>query len=155
MTMQKITTFLTFNNRGQEAVEFYIAVFKDSVLHTSMVMPGSTQLIHANFSLNGQDFMAMDGGELFSFALGTSLFIYCEDQAEVDYYWQALSADGGEPGQCGWLKDKFGMSWQVVPKQLGELMQNPDQAKATAVMQAMRDMKKIEIAGLQSAAEQA
>ena len=153
--MQKITTFLTFSSRGKEAVDFYLSVFKNSSLHSSMVMPGGDQLLHAAFTLDGQEFMAMDGGDHFSFADGTSLFIGCEDQAEVDYYWDALSAGGGEPGQCGWLKDKFGLSWQVVPKQLGELMQNSEPAKAQAVMQAMLQMGKIDVVGLQAAHDQA
>jgi predicted 3-demethylubiquinone-9 3-methyltransferase (glyoxalase superfamily) len=95
--------------------------------------------------------MAMDGGEHFKFADGFSLFVSCEDQAEVDYYWDALTADGGEPGQCGWLKDKFGVSWQVVPKQLGELMQDLDPAKSQKVMEAMLNMTKIDVEQLQDA----
>lgn len=149
--MQKITTFLTFESRGKEAVEFYLSVFKNSALSSQMVMPGTDRLLHALFSLDGQDFMAMDGGSHFTFTDGNSLFISCDDQQEVDYYWDTLTADGGEPGQCGWLKDKFGVSWQVVPKALGELMQNSDQEKAGRVMQAMLNMTKLTISELEQA----
>ena len=120
-----------------------------------MVMPGGSQLLHASFTLDGQDFMAMDGGPTFAFGLGTSLFVTCQDQEEVDYYWDKLCADDGEPGQCGWLKDKFGVSWQIIPTALGQLMQSPDQVKSGRVMQAMMQMTKIEVAGLQAAYDQA
>lgn len=150
--MQKITTFLTFESRGKEAVDFYVSVFKNSQLHSSMVMPGGDQLLHASFSLDGVEFMAMDGGPVFKFELGTSLFVTCADQAEVDYYWEALTTGGGAPGQCGWLKDKYGVSWQIVPTALGQLMQTSDQAASQRVMQAMLQMTKIDVAGLQAAA---
>ena len=120
--MQKITTLLTFKKDGKQAVDFYCSVFKDSDIDHAMTMPGTDQLLHASFRLNGQEFMAMDGGDYFKFEDGISLFVYCQDQKEVDYYWEALTAQGGAPGQCGWLKDRFGVSWQVIPKQLGELM---------------------------------
>jgi predicted 3-demethylubiquinone-9 3-methyltransferase (glyoxalase superfamily) len=148
--MQKITTFLTFESKGKEAVDFYVSIFKNSKINSSMVMPGGDMLLHASFTLDGQDFMAMDGGPTFSFAHGTSLFVTCEDQAEVDYFWEKLGA-GGEPGQCGWLKDKYGVSWQIIPTALGELMQDEDQAKAGRVMQAMLRMTKIDVQGLQDA----
>ena len=109
--------------------------------------------LHASFTLDGQEFMAMDGGDYFSFAHGTSLFVACEDQAEVDYYWEKLTADGGEPGKCGWLTDKFGVSWQIIPNALGRLMQQSDPAKADKVRQAMLQMGKIDIAGLEQAAQ--
>lgn len=150
---QKITTFLTFKSGGKQAVEFYASVFKDSAVDHVMTMPGSDQLLHAGFSLQGQEFMAMDGGDYegFHFSDGVSLFVACADQAEVDYYWDALTADGGEPGQCGWLKDKFGVSWQVIPARLGELMSDPDPAKSGAVMQVMLKMNKIIVADLEAA----
>lgn len=148
--MQKITTFLTFESRGKEAVDFYVSIFKNSKVNGSMVMPGGDQLLHASFMLNGEEFMAMDGGEHFKFEDGTSLFVTCEDQAEVDYFWEKLGA-GGKPGQCGWLKDKFGVSWQIIPKALGQLMSDPDPAKAGRVRQAMLKMGKIDIAGLEQA----
>ncbi len=152
--MQKITTFLTFESRGKEAVDFYVSIFKNSEITGSMVMPGSDQLLHATFTLDGQNFMAMDAGPTFSFAQGMSLFVSCEDQAEVDYYWEKLTADGGQPGQCGWLTDKFGVSWQIIPKALGQLMQDPDREKAGRVMQAMLQMGKIEVSELEKAYNQ-
>jgi predicted 3-demethylubiquinone-9 3-methyltransferase (glyoxalase superfamily) len=152
--MQKITTFLTFESKGKEAVDFYTSIFKNSSVNSSMVMPGGDQLLHASFTLDGQDFMAMDGGEHFKFSDGTSLFVTCEDQEEVDYYWDKLTADGGEPGKCGWLKDKFGVSWQIIPKALGELMSGPDPAKSQRVMQAMLQMGKIEVDELEQAYNQ-
>jgi predicted 3-demethylubiquinone-9 3-methyltransferase (glyoxalase superfamily) len=147
----RITTFLTFESKGKEAVDFYISVFKNSELHSSMVMPGTGQLLHASFTLDGQYFMAMDGGSTFKFSQGISLFVTCEGQEEVDYYWEKLTADSGEPGPCGWLTDKFGVSWQIIPTALGQYMQDPDQEKAGRVMQAMLKMGKIDIAGLKAA----
>lgn len=152
--MPKITTYLTFDNRGKEAVDFYVSIFKNSHINSTMVMPGGQQLLHASFTLDGQEFMAMDGGPHFTFAQGTSLFVSCEDQAEVDYFWEKLTLDGGEPGQCGWLTDKFGLSWQVIPKALGQLMQGPDPTKSQHVMEAMLKMGKIDVAELERAYNQ-
>jgi predicted 3-demethylubiquinone-9 3-methyltransferase (glyoxalase superfamily) len=149
--MANITTFLTFKENGKQAVDFYCSIFKDSHIDHAMTLPGTQQLLHASFQLNGTTFMAMDGGEHFAFEDGTSLFVGCQDQAEVDYYWQALTAEGGAPGQCGWLKDQFGVSWQVIPWRLGELMGDPDPQKSGRVMQAMLQMGKIDIAELERA----
>lgn len=113
-------------------------------------MPGSDKLLNASFTLDGQEFMAMDGGEHFKFEDGISLFVTCADQAEVDYFWEKLSDDGA-PGQCGWLKDKYGISWQIIPKALEELMSDPDPVKSQRVMQAMLKMGKIDISGLEQA----
>lgn len=148
--MQKITTYLTFASRGKEAVDFYVSIFKNSKLNNSMVMPGGDVLLHASFNLDGQEFMAMDGGPQFKFEQGTSLFAACDTQDEVDYYWESLG-EGGEYLQCGWLKDKFGLSWQIIPNRLGELMQDSDPAKAQKVMQAMLKMVKIDISKLEEA----
>lgn len=149
--MASITTFLTFKDSGKRAVDFYCSIFTDSTIDHAMMMPGSDQLLHASFTLNGKEFMAMDGGDHFTFEDGTSLFIGCKDQAEVDYYWDALTADGGAPGRCGWLKDQFGVSWQVIPWRLGELMGDPDPEKSGRVMQAMLKMGKIDVATLERA----
>jgi predicted 3-demethylubiquinone-9 3-methyltransferase (glyoxalase superfamily) len=151
---QKITTYLTFESRAKEAVDFYTSVFKNSEIHTSMVMPGTDTLLHASFSLDGQEFMAMDGGPHFKFEQGTSLFVTCQDQEEVDYFWDKL-AEGGQHLDCGWLKDQFGLSWQVVPAAMGQLMSGPDPEKSQRVMQAMMKMQKIVIADLQKAYDQA
>jgi predicted 3-demethylubiquinone-9 3-methyltransferase (glyoxalase superfamily) len=154
--MQKITTFLTFKKDGKKAVDFYCSIFKDSKISHAMTRPDSNQLLRAAFTLNGQEFMAMDAGDYpgFTFTDGISLFISCKDQAEVDYYWDALLADGGETQACGWLKDQFGVRWQVIPNRLGELMSDPDPAKSGRVMQAMMGMIKIDVAGLEAAYSQ-
>jgi predicted 3-demethylubiquinone-9 3-methyltransferase (glyoxalase superfamily) len=151
--MQKITTFLAFQKDGKKAVNFYCSVFKDSKIDHAMTMPGSDHLLHAGFSLNGVEFMAIDAGDYpgFTFTDGISLFISCADQAEVDYYWDSLLAGGGEVQACGWLKDQFGVRWQVIPNRLGELMGDPDPEKSGRVMQAMLQMKKIIVADLESA----
>jgi predicted 3-demethylubiquinone-9 3-methyltransferase (glyoxalase superfamily) len=149
--MASVTTFLTFKENGKQAVEFYCSIFKDSTIDHAMMMPGSEQLLHASFALNGRQFMAMDGGDHFKFEDGMSLFIDCKDQEEVDYYWDALTDDGGTPGQCGWLKDQFGVSWQVIPLRLGELMSDPDHEKSGRVMQAMLQMGKLDITELEKA----
>lgn len=151
--MQKITTFLTFESRGKEAVDFYTSIFKNSKINSAMVMPGGDQLLHASFTLDGEDYMAMDGGPTFKFEQGISLFVTCGDQEEVDYFWEKLGA-GGEHLQCGWLKDQFGISWQIIPTALGELMQDPDPVKSQRVMQAMLKMGKIDIEGLKQAYNQ-
>lgn len=151
--MQKITTFLTFQKDGKKAVDFYLRVFKESKLNSAMMMPGSDHLVHASFTLGDQDFMAIDAGEHpgFTFTDGISLFIDCADQAEVDYYWDALLANGGETQACGWLKDQFGVRWQVIPRRLMELMGDPDPVKSGRVMQSMMSMIKINVAELEKA----
>ncbi len=149
--MHTVTPFLTFETGGKQAVEFYMSVFKDSKLNTLMAMPDTDQLLYASFTLNGQDVMAMDGGPEFSFAQGFSLFVSVETQDEIDYYSTALTVEGGEQGRCGWLKDHFGMSWQIVPTVLGELMQGGDPEQGQRVMQAMFKMDKLDIQGLRDA----
>jgi predicted 3-demethylubiquinone-9 3-methyltransferase (glyoxalase superfamily) len=153
--MSKITTFITFDGHGKEAIDLYTAIFKNSKILSVMTHPETGTLLHATFTLDGQHFMAMDGGEHFTFTDGFSLFIDCKTQEEIDYYWEKLTADGGAPGKCGWLKDKFGVSWQVVPEALGQLMTDPNPTKAQSVMEAMLKMGKINIAGLQAAYDNA
>ncbi len=155
--MQKITPFLWFNDQAEEAMNFYTAIFKNSrIVSVSRYgeggpgQPGS--VMTATFELDGQEFMALNGGPLFNFTEAISFFVNCETQAEVDELWTKLT-EGGEESQCGWLKDKFGLSWQIVPSILGELLNDPDAEKAQRVMHAMLQMKKIDIAGLRSAYE--
>ena len=150
---QRITPFITFEKNGKQAVDFYVSIFKNSTINSLMVMPGGDQLLHASFTLDGMKFMAMDAGPEFNFARGSSLFVTCQDQAEVDYYWEKLG-ENGEYEPCGWLKDKYGMSWQIVPTALGKLMSGPDPAKSGRVMQSMLQMSKLDIAGLQAAYDQ-
>ena len=146
--MQKITTFLTFNNQAEEAANLYVAVFKDAKI-SSISRNGET-VFSVTFQLFGQNFYALNGGPHFTFSPGISLFVNCETQQEVDELWEKLS-EGGEKGRCGWLKDKFGVSWQIIPSALGKLMQDKDPQKSKRVMQAMMQMNKIVIADLQKA----
>jgi predicted 3-demethylubiquinone-9 3-methyltransferase (glyoxalase superfamily) len=153
--MQKITPFLWFNDQAEEAANFYTSIFKNSKISAiSRYGEGSPgpvgQVMTLTLELNGQEFMALNGGPVFAFTPAISFFVTCETQAEVDHYWEKLSA-GGEQEQCGWLKDKFGVSWQIVPKVLGELLGDPDPEKAKRVMEAMLKMKKLDIDGLKKA----
>ncbi len=148
--MQTITPFLWFDNNLEEAMAFYTAIFKDSeILNVSRGGPDGP-VFSATFRLNGQTFMALNGGPLFKFTEAISMFVSVETQAEVDSLWDALLV-GGAPSQCGWLKDKFGLSWQIVPTALGELMGDPDPVKSQRVMQAMLKMVKLDIQGLRDA----
>lgn len=157
--MQKITPFLTYQSQAEEAVNFYVSLFNDAkILHVSRYgegapLPAGTAM-SLTFQLEGQQFMALNGGAHFTFSDGISLYVDCETQAEVDELWRGLT-DGGEPGMCGWLKDPFGVSWQIIPRTLGDLLQDTDPQKAQAVMQAMLQMSKIDIASLKDAYEQA
>ena len=148
--MQKITPFLMFNNQAEEAMNFYVSVFKDSKIVSTMPGPDG-KVMGGSFELNGQRFNCFNGGSQFTFSEGNSLMIEVSDQDENDYFYTNLS-EGGEQQQCGWLKDKFGLSWQVTPKILMELLSDPDREKAGRVMQAMMKMKKIIIADLEAAA---
>jgi predicted 3-demethylubiquinone-9 3-methyltransferase (glyoxalase superfamily) len=153
--MQKITPFLWFDGQAEEAMNFYVSIFKNSkVLSVNRYgkgapMPEGTVLT-ASFELNGLKFVALNGGPMYKFSPATSFVVGCEDQAEVDYYWDKLGA-GGKYNQCAWLDDKFGITWQVVPNQLGQLLSDPDPVKAGRVMQTMMQMSKIDIAELQRA----
>lgn len=153
--MRKITPFLWFNGQAEEAMNFYVSVFKNSkVVSVSRAGPGpKAPVITATFQLDGQEFFALNGGPQYTFSPAVSFLINCETQPEVDELWEKLSA-GGEEQPCGWVKDKYGLSWQVVPAILGKLCQDKDPAKAQRVVQAMLRMKKIDIKGLQQAYDQ-
>lgn len=158
--MQTITPFLWFNNNAEEAINFYVSVFKNSKIKSIArygdYMPEMKgKVLTAVFELNGREFMAIDGGPQFPFTEAVSFQILCEDQAEVDDLWNKLTADGGSEGECGWLKDKFGLSWQVVPAALPMLIRNPDPEASTRIMKAMMKMKKIVIKELEDARDQA
>ena len=155
--MPKITTFLTFDDQAEEAINFYVSIFPNSrIVSTNRygdAGPGPKgAFMSGTFELDGQEFMALNGGPSFRFEQGISLFVTCETQEEVDEYWDKLS-EGGEKGPCGWLTDKFGVSWQVVPRALGELLSDEDPEKAKRVMEAMLQMSKIEIDGLRKTYE--
>ncbi len=141
--MQKIVPFLWYNGQAQEAATFYTSIFKDSKISSSN--PQS-----AVFELQGREFYAFNGGPTFQFTPAISLFVNCDNQEEIDYYWSKL-LEGGEESRCGWLKDKFGLSWQIVPSVLGSLLGGPDAAGAKRAMQAMLGMVKLDIAALQAA----
>jgi len=155
--MQKITPFLWFDGQAEEAMNFYVSVFKNSRVGkvtrygAGAPAPEGT-VMSATFQLEGQEFIALNGGPMYRFTPAISFFVSCETQQEVDELWAKLSA-GGEQQQCGWLKDKYGVSWQIIPSLLGKLLGDKDAAKAQRVMQAMLQMRKIEIRGLQQAAD--
>jgi len=160
--MQKITPFLWFNNNAEEAMNFYVSIFKNSWIVSLKRYPEGPlegpmkgmegKVLTAVFELEGQRFMALDGGPFFKPSGAVSFYVECETQEEVDDYWEKLTA-GGNPKaqQCGWLQDKYGFSWQIIPAALPKLLNDPDRAKANRVMQAMLQMKKIDIGGLMRA----
>jgi len=154
---QKITTFLWFNNNAEEAANFYVSVFKNSRIINATrygeVGPGPKGTVMTiDFELDGQRFAGLNGGPQFKFTEAISLVVHCKTQEEVDYFWEKLS-EGGEKVECGWLKDKFGLFWQVTPDILLELLQDRDTQKSQRVMKAMMQMKKIDIEGLKRAAQ--
>ena len=154
--MQKISPFLWFDDQAEEAVNFYTSIFKNSkilnVTRYGEVGPGpKDSVMTVAFQLEGQEFMALNGGPHFKFTEAISFVVKCKTQEEVDDLWENLSEGGGEKIQCGWLKDKYGVSWQIVPTILGEMISDPNRAKSQRVMEAMLKMKKIEIEGLKRA----
>ena len=154
--MPNVTPWLWFDTEGEEAAEFYTSVFPNSkVVEVTRYGSANPQqegsVMTVTFDLDGQRFSALNGGPQFTFNEAVSFQVLCADQDEVDYYWTALS-EGGEEGPCGWLKDRYGLSWQIVPNALYELLDDPDQEKSQRVMAAMLEMGKIEIAGLEAAA---
>lgn len=160
--MNKITPSLWFNNNAEEAMNYYVSVFKNSKIIRIDRYPDesldehfkgmSGKVINGEFELDGQRFICLDGGPIFTFNEAISFTVNCEDQAEVDYYWEKLSAVP-EAEQCGWCKDKFGLSWQIIPKRMGELLSDPNTEKANRATQAMMKMHKIDIAELEAAFE--
>ena len=148
--MQKITPFLWFDGNAEEAMNFYLSVFKNSKKISTTPGPDGS-VMSVTFELEGLEFQGLNAGAMFKFNEAVSFFVKSGTQEEIDYYWEKLTADGGEESMCGWLKDKFGLSWQIVPPILGKLLGDPDHEKANRVMQAMMLMKKIIIADLQNA----
>jgi predicted 3-demethylubiquinone-9 3-methyltransferase (glyoxalase superfamily) len=154
---QRITTNLWFDTEAEEAADFYTSIFKNSrivaVAHYTEAGPRETGMVMTvDFELDGQRFVGINGGAQFKFDEAISLQINCEDQEEIDYYWERLS-DGGEEGPCGWLKDRYGLSWQVTPTGMDELFTDPDKERANRAMEAMLQMRKIDIAALRAAAD--
>jgi predicted 3-demethylubiquinone-9 3-methyltransferase (glyoxalase superfamily) len=155
--MPRITPNLWFDTESKEAAEFYVSVFPNSEI-TTVTRYGEAgprqagMVLTVEFVLDGQEYVAINGGPQFSFSEAISLMVNCADQDEVDYYWGALS-EGGEEGPCGWLKDRYGLSWQVCPAGMAELLNDPDQARGQRAMKAMLGMSKIDLAALQAAAQ--
>lgn len=154
--MQKILPCLWFDNNAEEAIQLYASVFNNvaitDVLRNGPGGPGPEgSILTAKFTIEGQEFLALNGGPIFKFTEAFSLIVYCNTQEEIDEKWAKLTAGGGEESMCGWLKDKFGLSWQITPPQLPKMLQDPDPAKAGKAMQAMMQMKKLDIAALEKA----
>lgn len=150
--MQKITPFLWFDGNAEEAMNHYVSIFKDSKI-VGLNRMGEGKVMSCSFQLEGQTFMALNGGPHYSFTPAISLYVNCETQDEVDELWEKLCTGGGKPGRCGWLEDKYGVSWQIIPSALGRLMGDPDPEKAGRVVNAMLGMNKIDIAKLKEAYE--
>lgn len=162
--MQKISTCLWFDGKAEEAAKFYTSIFKNSkILGISRYDKDSSEasgqkegaVMTVMFEIEGREFMGLNGGPIFKFNESVSFMIDCKDQEEVDYYWDNLIADGGKPSECGWLKDKYGLSWQVVPSILNELIGGKDTKKGRAAMKAMLTMSKMDVAKLQKAYDEA
>jgi len=162
MTHSKIAACLWFNGEAEQAARFYVSIFPDSRIEQVSRYDGETPFpvpfpkgtaLMVEFTLAGQRFQALNGGPQFRHSEAVSLSVACKDAQEVDYYWNALIADGGSEGQCGWLKDRFGVSWQIVPDGLGELMADPDTARRSRGLQALLKMRKLDLAALRAAAD--
>jgi len=151
---QKVATFLWFEDRAEEAATFYTSLFEDAAIVSKMPGPGGKPM-GVTFRLGGQEFIAFNGGPMYQLNEAVSLFVTCATQAEVDDLWEKLIADGGSPSRCGWVKDRFGLWWQIVPEVLPKLLADPDREKAGRAMQAMMQMSKIDIAALQRAYDNA
>jgi len=150
--MKKITPFLWFDTEAEEAMNFYVSIFKNSKVLG--VTPGPNgRAMSVNFELEAQEFIGLNAGPEFQFNEAISFLVDCKTQEEVDELWEKLTADGGEEGRCGWLKDKYGLSWQIIPTALGQMLSDPNPEKAGRAMQAMLQMNKIEIEGLRQAFE--
>ncbi len=152
--MKKITPFLWFDTQAEEAMNFYVSIFKNSKVGSIQRAGPDGPVTGVTFQLEGQDFMALNAGPHFKFNESISFFVDCKTQEEVDELWGKLTADGGEESRCGWLKDKYGLSWQIIPSILSELMNDKDAAKAKRVVDAMLQMIKIDIKALQQAYDQ-
>ena len=154
--MQKITPFLWFDGRAEEAANFYTSIFKNSKITTMKKWGDGSpfpkdQVMTGILELDGETFYAFDAGPMFKFTEAISMFVDCADQVEVDYFWDKLTSGGGEESQCGWLKDKFGLSWQIVPREMMEMISSSDKAAAGRAMQEMMTMKKIDLARIKKA----
>jgi len=148
--MPNLNHMLWFNNQAEEAAQLYTNIFKDSKILNKTNGPDGG-VFTVEFEILGSKYTALNGGPMFSFTEAFSIVVLCQDQSEVDKYWDALTSNGGSAGRCGWLKDKFGLSWQIIPKQLGECLGNPDPEKSAAAMKAMLGMSKLIVSELEAA----
>ncbi len=148
--MPNLSHMLWFNNQAEEATQLYTNIFKDSKIFNKTNGPDGG-VFTVEFEILGSKYTALNGGPMFSFTEAFSIVVLCQEQSEVDKYWDALTSNGGSPGRCGWLKDKFGLSWQIIPKQLGECLGNPDPEKSAAAMKAMMEMSKLIVSELEAA----
>jgi predicted 3-demethylubiquinone-9 3-methyltransferase (glyoxalase superfamily) len=148
--MPDLSHMLWFNNQAEEAAQLYTNIFKDSKILNKTNGPDGG-VFTVEFEILGSKYTALNGGPMFSFTEAFSIVVLCQDQSEVDKYWDALTSNGGSGGRCGWLKDKFGLSWQIIPKQLGECLGNPDPEKSAAAMKAMMGMSKLIVSELEAA----
>lgn len=156
MTTDGLTTCLWFDGQAEEAAHYYVSVFKNSSIgrvshYTEGAMQPAGTVLTVEFTVNGHKFVALNGGPQFKFTEAISFQMFCQNQEEIDYYWTKLTEGGGEPGPCGWLKDRYGVSWQVIPERLDEMISDPDTAKSARAMQAMLSMGKLDIAALEKA----
>jgi predicted 3-demethylubiquinone-9 3-methyltransferase (glyoxalase superfamily) len=155
--MPQITPNLWFDTQAEEAAEFYCSVFPNSTItsisHYGQDGPRAGTVLTVEFDLDGNKFLGLNGGPEFTFNEAVSFLVPCADQEEVDHYWNAFTADGGQESQCGWCKDKYGVSWQIVPNRLGELLADPDPGRSSRAMQAMLQMQKLDVAALERAAQ--
>ena len=150
-SLQKLTSCLWFNGTAEAAAKFYVSVFKNAKLGRTCHYPEGGKAMVVEFEIEGQKFIGLDGGPQFKLSEAVSFIVNCDTQAEIDYFWEKLTADGGEPGPCGWLKDKFGLSWQVAPAKVGDWIMDADRSKAARVFAAYNMMGKINIAALEEA----
>jgi len=148
--LQKLTSCLWFDGTAEAAAKFYVSVFKNAKLGRTSHYPDGKVLV-VEFEIEGQRFIGLNGGAQFKLSEAVSFIVNCDTQAEIDFYWEKLTADGGEPGPCGWLKDKFGLSWQVAPSKVGDWISDPDSAKSARVFAAYNAMGKVDIATLEKA----
>jgi predicted 3-demethylubiquinone-9 3-methyltransferase (glyoxalase superfamily) len=156
MTTDGFTTCLWFDGQAEEAAHYYVSVFKNSRIgrvshYTEGAMQPAGTVLTVEFTVNGHKFVALNGGPQFKFTEAISFQMFCQNQEEIDYYWTKLTEGGGEPGPCGWLKDRYGLSWQVVPERLDDMISDPDTAKSSRTMQALMSMGKLDIAALEKA----
>ncbi len=150
-SVQKLTSCLWFDGQAEDAAKFYVSVFKNAKLGKTSHYPNEGKVLVVEFEIEGQKFIGLNGGPQFKLSEAVSFVVNCDTQAEIDYFWDKLGCDGGQPGPCGWLKDKFGLSWQITPSMIAEWITDPDRQKSARVFAAVNTMGKLDIAALEKA----